>query len=264
MLRQLLLYLLGYSVIVESKKCYSTCNGRSPIYCKSKLNDDNSVSVSGYYNLSKLGMIKMSCSFTSKSHAPDIMWQYRKSRNEKWSDFACDEEIFKHTCKNETANDNQSYGECHIQQNTIKNSGYYKCVEEKNDEGISSEEFFIQIIGVESISVLSRTLRLNKIGQIMMKVCSNPKPNILWYGEDQIVQIGQSTDRYSAMPLSNAIENINIKSNTSTKYEKDCWISTLIIRNVTIADKFIKTFIITENLITEEHVTTTDFPTNIT
>lgn len=206
----------------------------------------------------------MSCSFSSKSHAPEIMWQYRKSRNEKWSTFVCDEEIFKHTCKNEVIDDNKSYGECHIQQRTIKNSGYYKCIEEdnNNNNNISSEEFFIQIIGVESISVISRTLILNKIGKIIMKICSNPKPHIIWYGEDQIVQVGQSSDRYSAMPLSNIIENINIVSNTSTKYEENCWIATLVIRNVTIADRNIRAFIMSENFITEKHITTTDFPTN--
>uniref|UniRef100_A0A0K0DZ67 Ig-like domain-containing protein n=1 Tax=Strongyloides stercoralis TaxID=6248 RepID=A0A0K0DZ67_STRER len=263
MLRYILLYILTYYfTIIKSKRCYSICNGTSPIYCKSKLSDDNSAYVSGYYNLSKLGMIKMSCTLSSKSYAPGIIWQYRKSRNEKWSTFVCDEEIFKHTCKNKIIDDNKSYGECHIQQNTIKNSGYYRCIEEDNHNNISSEEFLIQIIGVESISVISRTLILNKIGKIMVKICSNPKPNIIWYGEDQIVQVGQSSDRYSATPLSNAIESINMKLTTSTRYEDNCWTGTLYIRNVTIADRNINVFIILNNFIFEKQITVTNFPTN--
>uniref|UniRef100_A0A0N4Z2R2 Ig-like domain-containing protein n=1 Tax=Parastrongyloides trichosuri TaxID=131310 RepID=A0A0N4Z2R2_PARTI len=212
--------------------------------------------------LSNLEMIKMSCSFTSKKYAPEIIWKHRKSRNERWSDFPCDDEVNRYTCKNETTGDNRSYGECHLSLNNIRNSGYYKCVEEA-DNTLSGEEFFIQITGVESIDIISRLLKLNKIGFVTVKICSNPKPHLIWYGKDQIVHTGQSSDRYSGMPLSISPISIDKVTNISTNYDKYCWITSLIIKRVTPSDREIKIFIISENFIYEKPITFTNFPMNL-
>uniref|UniRef100_A0AC35TRB2 Ig-like domain-containing protein n=1 Tax=Rhabditophanes sp. KR3021 TaxID=114890 RepID=A0AC35TRB2_9BILA len=189
------------------------------------------------------------------------MWQYRKSASAAWSNYGCEEgERFDYSCKNELGGDHESIGQCDISLKHTKNSGFYRCTD-VNDNKFATDEFKVEVVGVDVVKVLNRNIRLNQDGYIQVLICSNPEPQILWHGRDQIIELGSSTERYSSMPLIKALK-YPLNMQTPNHYADNCWYSTLVIKGITQADESINLFVTTKGFTTEKQITLTHFPKN--
>ncbi|VDK47233.1 unnamed protein product [Anisakis simplex] len=64
-----------------------------------------------------------------------------------------------------------------------------------------SSETAISVVGIERFEVMHSSLRYGRPGHIEIKVCANPKPEIVWLTRGAVLQPGHSTHRMSALQL---------------------------------------------------------------
>jgi len=235
------------STAADDKSCVSSCqssggrisNNGSLHECGVWSHSDNMKHVGGVYTLGT-GYANFTCSITSLPKPATVKWQFQADGDDEFRPVTCDSMRTVSECKFNALGEHKVTSVCLVRVADLEQSGVYKCSGNvANKPAATSGRAHIQVHGISNFTLVDNgTLAYGRYGDIRVRVCAYPKPDIVWIQETRGISVGAGTSigNYSAVPLHQLLEQRG-------EYEpfvahKYCYVSRLIIAKVNTSDRY--------------------------
>ncbi|CAJ0574412.1 unnamed protein product, partial [Mesorhabditis spiculigera] len=168
--------LLIGSILADSS-CYSECKqDRSPM-CGVWLEKEENAAAAGTYQLNA-GVVNMSCEFTSRPAPAQVIWQHRPSDEigGNWIDFACSTKDENKICSQDV--EHRVTSQCILRITSLNSTG--------------NSEIVVNVAGIEKIEKVDSQLTVGQAGFIEVEICANPKPEVTFLVNGQLLGTGEA------------------------------------------------------------------------
>ncbi|CAJ0560640.1 unnamed protein product, partial [Mesorhabditis spiculigera] len=184
--------LLIGSILADSS-CYSECKqDRSPM-CGVWLEKEENAAAAGTYQLNA-GVVNMSCEFTSRPAPAQVIWQHRPSDEigGNWIDFACSTKDENKICSQDV--EHRVTSQCILRITSLNSTGKYRCqgIVQDSPKKAFSSEIVVNVAGIEKIEKVDSQLTVGQAGFIEVEICANPKPEVTFLVNGQLLGTGEA------------------------------------------------------------------------
>ncbi|CAI4226792.1 unnamed protein product [Auanema sp. JU1783] len=222
--------------------------------CGTWLISENNSGIAGAYELNK-GIVNMTCEFSSLPEPAIVSWVHKAVNTNSWKTFPCSTKNEEKICG---SSEHRVISRCVLRATDLNMSGSYRCQASNNNPIVTENhkaygsEFDISVVGISSVKVINYTLKQKQLGNIIIEVCANPKPEVYWLSSESIVTSHTGTDRLIVAHLHH--QKTRLDASGPASVVPYCYLSELYIRNVEPDDQDIKVLVKTENSMEIRHL----------